>query len=672
MRRIIKFFLCISTIFFLFTNRVSASVPYITRTLSADGKLIETQTAYTPLGNLFSYIDIVSPEDIFIDQKGNIYLADSGAKKIIISNNLGTEIREVGSGELEIPTGVFVDENGHIYVADYGKSKVIVFSQNGEKIKEFGRPESPLFGKTSPYKPQKVAVDKRGNIYIIGEGSNNGIIQLSRNGDFLGYFGVNRTEVSLIGIIRDLISTDEQKARLFMKIPPAPNNIAIDNRGLLYTITKGTTYEVIKKLNIAGQNMFPSDISDDPNLVDITVDANGNIFIINADGKIFEYDSNGNLLFVFGGKDDGSNRLGLFKQPSGIAVDQSGHIYVADKEMGMVQVFEPTEFLSIVHEGLELYKEGLYVESQEYWEKVINLNSSFGLAHTAMGKAYFKQQDYEKALEEYLLAMDVEGYSEAFWEVRNIWLQNHLETILYIIILAVILWKILKFFDQRKNIFNPVRTFWSKCKSYKLVKDLLFLFRFIRHPIDSFYDMKRYGRGSILSATILYIILFVFYLIFRFQTGFIFSTVKGQETNLMIESAVVFVPVISFIIVNYLVSTINDGEGRLRDVYIGTVYSLVPIFIIILPVTLISHALTLNEAFIYEFSLTVMIAWSLTLLFIMIKEVHNFTISETIKNIIITIFGMLILWLVVVIIFVLINEVYNFVYSIFKEVMLRV
>lgn len=81
MRRIIKFFLCISTIFFLFTNRVSASVPYITRTLSADGKLIETQTAYTPLGNLFSYIDIVSPEDIFIDQKGNIYLADSGAKK---------------------------------------------------------------------------------------------------------------------------------------------------------------------------------------------------------------------------------------------------------------------------------------------------------------------------------------------------------------------------------------------------------------------------------------------------------------------------------------------------------------------------------------------------------------------------------------------------------------
>jgi uncharacterized membrane protein (GlpM family) len=131
-------------------------------------------------------------------------------------------------------------------------------------------------------------------------------------------------------------------------------------------------------------------------------------------------------------------------------------------------------------------------------------------------------------------------------------------------------------------------------------------------------------------------------------------------------------PVALFIVCNYLVSTINDGEGRLKDIYIGTIYSFVPYIVIILPVTLVSNFLTLNEAFVYDFSMWIIYGWSLIILVIMIKEIHNFTISETIRNIFMTIFAMIILVLVIFILYVLIGQVYDFVYSIVQEVILRV
>ena len=568
--------------------------------------------------------------------------------------------------------GVFVDEHGDIYVADYEKEKVFHFSNTGELKQEFTKPDSPLFGSKSPFKPQKVTLDRRGNLYILSEGSTNGIIQLSHNGEFLGYYGVNRTEVSLQSVIRNLITSEEQRARLFMKTPPAPDNLAIDAQGLLYSVTAGTTTEVIKKLNVAGQNMMSPNISSDNTLVDITVDADGNIFVINSDGYIYEYDSYGNLLFLFGGQDDGSNRLGLLKQPTGIDVDKLGRLYVTDKERGMVQVFDSTAFSSIVHEGIALYKDGLYVQSQQYWESVLALNSSFGLAHTAMGKAFYKQQQYDLALEEFRFAEDVDGYSDAFWEVRDAWMQKHLEKIMILIAVLIVLYQGIKFWDKKKNILDGYRRGWKKVKSRKLISELLFLFRFFRHPIESFYELQRLGKASVLSATILYIFLFVAYLIHQFQTGFIFSSRQSSDANLMVEFAIIFVPLLAFIIVNYLVSTINDGEGRFKDIYIGTIYSLAPYLVFILPITLLSNILSANESFIYVFSMRIIFGWCLLILFIMIKEIHNYSVSGTIRNILVTLFGMVILVLVVFIIFVLMDQLYDFIYSVIKEVLLRV
>jgi hypothetical protein len=122
---------------------------------------------------------------------------------------------------------------------------------------------------------------------------------------------------------------------------------------------------------------------------------------------------------------------------------------------------------------------------------------------------------------------------------------------------------------------------------------------------------------------------------------------------------------------NYLVSTISDGEGRVRDVIIGSAYSLFPYVLFALPIALISRVLTLNEVFIYSFSMNIMYFWTGMMLFIMVKEIHNYSFSETVRNVLITIFTMALFLLTGYILNVLFNQLFDFISAIIQEVGLR-
>ncbi|MEH7237235.1 YIP1 family protein, partial [Bacillus sp. JJ1562] len=190
--------------------------------------------------------------------------------------------------------------------------------------------------------------------------------------------------------------------------------------------------------------------------------------------------------------------------------------------------------------------------------------------------------------------------------------------------------------------------------------------------IDSLYYVKKYQKVSILSASILYVVLIIEYILSIYWTGFIFNNRSLEDVNLFLDIGVILIPILLFIIVNYMVSTITDGEGRFRDVYIGTIYSLAPAILFLIPITLVSNILTFNESFVYSFAMQIIIVWSAILLFITIKEIHDYTFFGTIRNILITIFTMFIAVLVFFVIYVLFDQVYDFVYSIIQEVILRV
>jgi MFS superfamily sulfate permease-like transporter len=86
----------------------------------------------------------------------------------------------------------------------------------------------------------------------------------------------------------------------------------------------------------------------------------------------------------------------------------------------------------------------------------------------------------------------------------------------------------------------------------------------------------------------------------------------------------------------------------------------------------VSNLLTQNEVFVFTFSTNLMWGWVGIMLFIMVKEIHNYTFSETIRNALTTLFTMALFLLTGYILYVLFNQLYEFVYAIVQEVGLRV
>lgn len=656
-----------------FTTTIEASIPYKTYTEDGYGRYVETQTAYEPVGTITKIGDLTlsGAKDMLIGEDGCLYIADTNNKRVIKATLQGELIKTIGEEDLSMPTGIFYRDS-KLYVADESKGKIFVYDEQGTKVVEYGKPDHPLFGNKSTFNPQKLVVDDRGTMYIISKGNNNGIIQISPSdgGSFLGYFGANDTRTSLLTIFRKAIFTEEQEARMAKSEPVTIANIAIDERGLIYTVSQGEKQLTLKKMNIAGKNLvFPKVYDQYPAAV-ITGSLD-NIFVASKNGFIYEYNSEGSLLFVFGARDDGKQRIGLFKTVSAIDVDASNRLYVLDEEKNEIQIFGTTEFADLVHNAVDLYQKGRYTESKQPWQEVLKMNSLFDYANLGIGEAYYKEENYDSALTAYRLAKNYYGYSQAFWEVRNKWMKENLVYIILALFFFFVTTSILKRIDRRLHIYDPIRRIKKRIFSIKLIKEMSFITYVLKNPSDGYYGIRREEKVSNLAAHLWLGIAFLIYIAGKYGSSYLYRTSMEGRFEIFDDLYFFFGVIFMLVISHYLVTSINDGEGRFKDLYQGFVYALGP-YILIKPwLILLSHGLTYNEAFIIQFGNFFISAWSLIMIVLMIKYVNDYSAKETFKVIIYTLFTMLIGILVLFIVYVLLSQVIEFVQSIIGEVVYK-
>jgi tetratricopeptide (TPR) repeat protein len=649
------------------SNQATYGVPYQTYTLNAEGRYVPTQSAYIPVGNYGSSLALKNPEDLFV--KDDIfYIADTGNKRIVMSSLEGTLLDTVTSPEFQQPTGVFV-KDGFMYVADKAAKKVFKIDLADDSIVQtIEKPTSPIFGQKNDFVPTKVVVDSSDSIYIVGEGSTSGIIQVNYAGEFVGYLGINTVALTLRRILYNLFVRDSELAS---SLPASPTNVALGLKGSILT-TNVNVRETFKRLNISGINTLSQNTSyPTSQLSDIWMNHENYIYLVSENGDVFEYDENGNLLFFFNTKDTSQTKsLGLTNTPKGIATDELGNLYILDRGYNAIHVYQRTVFVDLVHQAVTLYNDGRYMESKPLWEEIIRQNSSFALAHSALGSALLKQGDFESALSEFFDARDYQGYSDAFWEIRNVQLQQNLSTWMLALIIFWVVFAISKKIFIQSSLHASYVTWKQGILNRKLIKEVTLSLHAIKQPFDMFFDIKRYNRASVKSGFIVFGLFVLVYLVNTYATGFLFR--NPNPNNLLIELVIVIAGFFLYVLVNYLVSTLNDGEGRLSDVFIATSYVLIPFIIFTLPMTFLSHFLTYNEAFIFDFYHQIIFLWTLLLIVLSVKGIHNYTFLETIKNILIIIFGMFILVLIGLLIYSFMGQLIEFILSVIKEVIYRV
>ena len=296
-----------------------------------------------------------APTGVAVDGAGNLYIADCDNSRIRKVDSIGTITTIAGGGgfgedggpatqaRLNLPNGVAVDSAGNLYIADTNNDRIRKVDSAGTITTIAGTGEQGFGGDGGPATqarlnyPYGVAVDGAGNLYI-ADRYNNRIRRVDSTGTITTIAGTEKRGFSGDG-------GPAIQAPLFL-----PTGVAVDGAGNLYIadqynhrIRKVDSTGTITTIAGTGERRFGGDGGpaiqaqlDAPS--GVAVDEAGNLYIADwSNARIRKVDGTGTITTIAGtgergfGGDGGPATQAQLDDPTGVAVDGAGTLYIADQ-----------------------------------------------------------------------------------------------------------------------------------------------------------------------------------------------------------------------------------------------------------------------------------------------------------------------------------------------------
>jgi trimeric autotransporter adhesin len=314
------------------------------------------------------------PGSIAIDSAGNLFISDGNNLRIrkVSSSGIITTVAGNGysgyggdggpatSANLSLPNGLAVDSSGNLFIADSKINCIRKMSSSGIITTVAGNVSSGYSGDggqaTSAQLnfPMGVAVDSSGNLFI-ADFLNNCIRKVSSSGIITTIAGNGVAGFSGDG---GPASSSQLKN---------PSSVAIDSNGNILVSDNGnqrireiSTSGIITTIAGNGSSGFSGDGGQASsaqlyNPVGIAPDSAGNLFIgDNSNNRIRKVDSSGIITTVAGNGslgysgDGGPATSAKINQPTGVSVDSTGNLFIADYGNGRIRKVSLTGIITTV------------------------------------------------------------------------------------------------------------------------------------------------------------------------------------------------------------------------------------------------------------------------------------------------------------------------------------
>jgi uncharacterized protein (TIGR03437 family) len=313
-----------------------------------------------------------SPQGLAVDSQGNLYIADqvnNRVRKVTAQGVIGTlagdgklgSPRFLGDGgpaiaaHLNLPAGVAVDHSGNVYIADTGDNSIREVGTNAVISTIAGNGFGGYSGDTGLavdsvlLQPHDVFVDGSSNVYIADTG-NAVVREITASTGIIDFIaGSCQTSACSIGY-----SGDGGLANSAGLIEPFA--VAVDSSGNVYIAepTDGRIRQINSKADIntiAGNGTlgFSGDgaaatAAELNRPTGVAVDGSGNIYIADSLNNRIRVVKSGSSIATFAGNggysysgDGGPATSAQLNAPHGVAADSAGNFYIADSGNNVVR-----------------------------------------------------------------------------------------------------------------------------------------------------------------------------------------------------------------------------------------------------------------------------------------------------------------------------------------------
>ncbi|HVU18429.1 MAG TPA: hypothetical protein VHD32_16110 [Candidatus Didemnitutus sp.] len=324
--------------------------------ISGTGGVLDGKGGYVTSPPMFA-----APSSVVLDSSGNVYVADTNnqvIRKITPAGVVSTFVGQMGvvgatdgtgtAASFSAPEASAIDSSGNIYVADYVSATIRKITSAGVVTSLAGYPgitgSANGTGNAATFNgPRGIAVDKSGNVFV-ADSLNHVIRKVTQSGVVTTFSGI----VGTAGHVDGNATTATYNY---------PSALAFDSAGILYVAD--TYNQTIRKVatdgsastyvgtTLAAGHVDATGTAAKLNLpAGLAFDTSGNLYISEqGNNTIRKVASGGAVTTLAGGgatgydsgRADGTGTNALFSAPSGLAVDSSGNIFLADYRNSLIR-----------------------------------------------------------------------------------------------------------------------------------------------------------------------------------------------------------------------------------------------------------------------------------------------------------------------------------------------
>lgn len=641
-----------------------------------------------------------TPTYVYVDKRdGSIYICDQDGERLMdeegnINLNVDASVvmNQIGSKTLN-PDELTEEQLNTITVA----GRVIQLDKNGNFVRQIAGITNEVLPDDFIFQPVKIAIDSAGRLFVLSRQCIQGIVELSEQGTFVQSLGAAKTTTSAAELARRIFMTKAQIESTASSVSTEYSGITVDDENFIFvtnsSFDKDTAdkTERLSRLNAKGSNVLrtPSETAlpygdtdakwqgskgGPSQLVDVMTVKDGIYAVLDQlRGKVFFYNSDGVNLFEFGTTmdeytlSDVNNKTcveAMLFNPISIAW-HGNKCLVLDAQNGtgsaFIKIYGTTEYADLIMEANHYHTNVEWDKEEECWKQVLKVNSNSAAAKQSIGKVYYRLGQWDVAMKYFKDILDTDNYSLAYKYKRQEVIEANFAWALIVLVVVIIAIIVLK--KLWKKFVPPSKpdSYWAHLKYAGTI---------LGRPLNGSWFLVRENHASIASATTLLLTAAVVSLFEARFTGFIFNP-QGEYVNIILELLKIIAPVMLFCVCNWCVTSLLNGEGNFRAIYIGTCYSLTPI-ILLYPIAIIfSNIMVLEEGNFFTVFISVALVLVLLLIFATNMRIHDFGPGFTLLELFITVLVMLLVVFLGILFFALVQQMYDFASRLILEIATR-